>query len=455
MPPPKSDTWDHPRACGEKATLRFVSSRLSGSPPRLRGEVPSVPRHPAVDRITPAPAGRSWFMLHASFKYWDHPRACGEKTERVQYHLERSGSPPRLRGEALLHQPLGRLLRITPAPAGRRDHGGNLNPTKRDHPRACGEKHTGENWNGRHRGSPPRLRGEVDHVLKALDEHRITPAPAGRSRILQRVRVRARDHPRACGEKRRNGWLAGVGKGSPPRLRGEGRCRLVIAPGTRITPAPAGRSRLCCSSSVTRWDHPRACGEKFVCRVCLGFKLGSPPRLRGEEPRTSLSSTVARITPAPAGRSGIPTVGREGARDHPRACGEKTSPVSLSTSAPGSPPRLRGEAFRIRAPLYSTGITPAPAGRSVKTQHKNQLLRDHPRACGEKEWYDQPNVLCVGSPPRLRGEVERLPTDWEDLRITPAPAGRRSTKPMRNGGKRDHPRACGEKSPYPDTAGAR
>ena len=70
--------------------------------------------------------------------------------------------------------------------------------------------------------------------------------------------------------------------------------------------------------------------------------------------------------------------------DHPRACGEKKIKRRRMGGGVGSPPRLRGEAKRYRSQVMITGITPAPAGRRLRILTKHPVVKDHPRACGEK-----------------------------------------------------------------------
>ena len=51
-------------------------------------------------------------------------------------------------------------------------------------------------------------------------------------------------------------------------------------------------------------------------------EAGSPPRMRGKPFPADGSSTVRRITPADAGKTGIAVVGGVTEEDHPRGCGE-------------------------------------------------------------------------------------------------------------------------------------
>ena len=70
---------DHPRVCGEKV-LRIHPRRNSvGSPPRMRGKV-DIPLFPdAFFGITPAYAGKSKYQRCQESNRKDHPRVCGEK----------------------------------------------------------------------------------------------------------------------------------------------------------------------------------------------------------------------------------------------------------------------------------------------------------------------------------------------------------------------------------------
>ena len=71
--------------------------------------------------------------------------------------------------------------------------------------------------------------------------------------------------------------------------------------------------------------------------------------------------------------------------------------------------------------------------------------KDHPRACGEKSPKNWQHTTRKGSPPRVRGKVLIQLYRLYKPGITPARAGKSRRKiaaPSRN---RDHPRACGEK----------
>ena len=87
-------------------------------------------------------------------------------------------------------------------------------------------------------------------------------------------------------------------------------------------------------------------------------------------------------------------------------CGEKASAPGAATPSEGSPPHVRGKGFCyfVRHSLY--GITPAYAGKSNGIIGALNMIRDHPRVCGEKCSVSVFSCYEIGSPPRMRGKVE-------------------------------------------------
>ena len=213
-------------------------------------------------------------------------------------------------------------------------------------------------------GSPPRVRGEERHSRRPCPGCRITPACAGRSGLSIRRTIEGEDHPRVCGEKRFAGISAVSSRGSPPRVRGEETACRDAARALRITPACAGRRTFWKNPAEVGEDHPRVCGEKRAQDRQTPPRVGSPPRVRGEDCLYQLPHRISRITPACAGRSGgrRPDAARK--PDHPRVCGEKVYPGCADFNAEGSPPRVRGEVPDGGLVDLRRRITPACAGRS-------------------------------------------------------------------------------------------
>ena len=155
--------------------------------------------------------------------------------------------------------------------------------------------------------------------------------------------------------------------GSPPRGRGKGRMRLVLALRGGITPAWAGKSKAEAGENACPEDHPRVGGEKRCFRYRPTPGIGSPPRGRGKAlPCRKLKSPVG-ITPAWAGKRFFSTSVLTGSKDHPRVGGEKTSCLRHILWVVGSPPRGRGKGKSATSLTVSGGITPAWAGKRNRT----------------------------------------------------------------------------------------
>ena len=116
---------DHPRSCGENASLNQVLRINAGS-----------------------------------------PRACGENFNAVSFYDYKKGSPPRMRGK-----PAVQLMRIddagiTPARAGKTCYSVSQNMATKDHPRACGENLYVFFMGNQCGGSPPRVRGKQSASIR-------------------------------------------------------------------------------------------------------------------------------------------------------------------------------------------------------------------------------------------------------------------------------------------------
>ena len=261
-------------------------------------------------------------------------------------------------------------------------------------------------------GSPPRVRGKVLYKDARCDMTRITPACAGKSKTNTRAAPCLRDHPRVCGEKSARCRTCASARGSPPRVRGKGILRRLDDARCRITPACAGKSTLRKTAGSTYRDHPRVCGEKAAERAEVGKGRGSPPRVRG------------KVIP--------PLVVSPLTGDHPRVCGEKPTATAPRARLRGSPPRVRGKVQVTSLVERGLGITPACAGKRQCSTSKIWGSWDHPRVCGEKTVYDFAYTEKGGSPPRVRGKVDRGVAPVRPFGITPACAGKRLKKALKN-----------------------
>ena len=168
--------------------------------------------------------------------------------------------------------------------------------------------------------------------------------------------------------------------------------------------------------------------------------------MRGKVVDSVIKAGKNRITPAQAGKRAWLRQQPLGYRDHPRACGEKNSPVSMFSTPTGSPPRMRGKAAQMAAAQAAWRITPAHAGKRSSRPKGWALMGDHPRACGEKSTATVSFVILLGSPPRMRGKVDLRTESGQKQGITPAHAGKSLLLANQTTSFQDHPRACGEKT---------
>ena len=131
---------DHPRLRGEKFSIRTFNLCLMGSPPLTRGKAPRDNLNKTLAGITPAYAGKRFFLRPLLFLEEDHPRLRGEKVAFIVICFVIQGSPPLTRGKVMIPFLISCTARITPAYAGKRLDKKIRDLTFEDHPRLRGEK---------------------------------------------------------------------------------------------------------------------------------------------------------------------------------------------------------------------------------------------------------------------------------------------------------------------------
>ena len=76
----------------------------------------------------------------------------------------------------------------------------------------------------------------------------------------------------------------------------------------------------------------------------------------------------------------------------------------ITATNQGSPPQVRG---KLKQSLYSAPacrITPAGAGKTYAFENFIQIVKDHPRRCGENNTAEHKKPAGTGSPPQVRGK---------------------------------------------------
>ena len=192
----------HPRACGERSvrflrlvqSVRFIPARAGNG--SRRSTVPS-----RVIRFIPARAGNGNWQTPLLLSNAVHPRACGERHKSMQPLRCTTGSSPRVRGTVTTRPRRIRNLRFIPARAGNGLSGQSSADGCTVHPRACGEREDRMILSCMSHGSSPRVRGTVLKGNDARNRRRFIPARAGNGGSRPSYPGLPSVHPRACGER--------------------------------------------------------------------------------------------------------------------------------------------------------------------------------------------------------------------------------------------------------------
>ena len=171
-------------------------------------------------------------------------------------------------------------------------------------------------------GSPPRVREKLDVMKDIAAQVRITPACAGKTDKVKFTIQCKKDHPRVCGKNEVRAVKFSYVVGSPPRVREKLRPDGQIFFIEGITPACAGKTSFKRPMNVLDRDHPRVCGKNFLTKWLSTATVGSPPRVREKPVYLEQDQKYLRITPACAGKTSLPVIRYNIARDHPRVCGK-------------------------------------------------------------------------------------------------------------------------------------
>ena len=147
------------------------------------------------------------------------------------------------------------------------------------------------------------MRGKGKNRRSGFPHTGITPAYAGKSRCNSGMLHKSRDHPRLCGEKLERAGCKMCRKGSPPPMRGKDANASKAIADHGITPAYAGKSDIVTFCEFVIKDHPRLCGEKSSFSRHYLYDQGSPPPMRGKVAVWFPQTAFIRITPAYAGKS--------------------------------------------------------------------------------------------------------------------------------------------------------
>ena len=259
-----------------------------------------------------------------------HPRSRGENWALGARHVEARGSSPLTRGKHGNTMPLGALIGLIPAHAGKTPRPQAKLGDLRAHPRSRGEnaRLSMQGWSKS--GSSPLTRGKPVFGLEVYPGTRLIPAHAGKTFRSFLSVCRGRAHPRSRGENCFDVGAVGGFVGSSPLTRGKRLQRLPIGQLQRLIPAHAGKTKATRSPRHTYPAHPRSRGENCASSAHHIQFHGSSPLTRGKPQSAAWGRDLRRLIPAHAGKTRSVRRRAGHLRAHPRSRGENRSRSSTS-----------------------------------------------------------------------------------------------------------------------------
>ena len=113
-------------------------------------------------------------------------------------------------------------------------------------------------------------------------------------------------------------------------------------------------------------DHPHACGDKQALRLTASTAAGSSPRVWGQAIKLLTLSDIAGIIPTRVGTRSFLSSSARVPRDHPHACGDKSSSLTSMWFMAGSSPRVWGQACVLVDKDFFQRIIPTRVGTSME-----------------------------------------------------------------------------------------
>ena len=168
----------------------------------------------------------------------------------------------------------------------------------------------------------------------------------GTSRPFVTLITSIRDHPHACGDKRKFFSVSSSGRGSSPRVWGQGRNLVTKSLNLGIIPTRVGTRKLFTCNLFGIGDHPHACGDKCQAFQTIRPVTGSSPRVWGQALIYIFLTVLHRIIPTRVGTSIYPEWVETYEEDHPHACGDKCGFCVCLHCGCESSPRVWGQVLR-------------------------------------------------------------------------------------------------------------
>ena len=176
---------DHPHACGDKLTRSTADTKPLGSSPCVWGQVGGCRRKVADDGIIPMRVGTRLSFCFEVFTSRDHPHACGDKKADININHAILGSSPCVWGQVLAAWNTYKNDRIIPMRVGTRQSYTSFVYSRRDHPHACGDKKRTPASSICTKGSSPCVWGQANTDTTKRERMRIIPMRVGTSQASQ------------------------------------------------------------------------------------------------------------------------------------------------------------------------------------------------------------------------------------------------------------------------------
>ena len=335
----------HPRSRGENRFAGQSSASQAGSSPLTRGKHVVEASQRVLYGLIPAHAGKTVTTGQMQVVNRAHPRSRGENLGRRTGARLRRGSSPLTRGKP---------------PCNPRKQA-----TQQAHPRSRGENITRLTPVITYGGSSPLTRGKHIALYTQAAERRLIPAHAGKTQDVVGVHAAPWAHPRSRGENVtiNAGWDRL--EGSSPLTRGKPRLARRCGRSARLIPAHAGKTPCNPRKQATQQAHPRSRGENLSLYPLLGICAGSSPLTRGKHRGCARGSRRPGLIPAHAGKTGRRQGFASGWGAHPRSRGENVHRQGRAASRGGSSPLTRGKHSRARLSSLVAGLIPAHAGKTL------------------------------------------------------------------------------------------
>ena len=234
----------------------------------------------------------------------------------------------------------------------------------RAHPRSRGENASFCGRRRLSRGSSPLTRGKPCSMCRRASSVGLIPAHAGKTHAKPGYPKTAEAHPRSRGENCTPGTRVPVTQGSSPLTRGKHHDGRPPGLHRRLIPAHAGKTGAHGLRTCDAEAHPRSRGENLH---LVGTRLedgGSSPLTRGKHRPLTASKPMQRLIPAHAGKTDVHVGSGWWHGAHPRSRGENSRSSLTSSPGRGSSPLTRGKLAQLADLVAWEGLIPAHAGKT-------------------------------------------------------------------------------------------